>query len=139
MSLPSSSPQMASDLSSQRGRLADDACERATKGIEEFKQQITALARIEEEFRAQLLSEGELSLATLRVLLHIYTTEKMGHHDVGVMSRRLKMKRQALQFHLDRLGERGLAESARESHRLGHIYWALTPQGRQFVVERKLA
>jgi DNA-binding MarR family transcriptional regulator len=139
MSLLSNSPEVVSGFGAQRGKPVDDACERATKGIEEFKQQITVLARIEEEFRAQLLSEGELSLATLRVLLHIYATEKMGHRDVGVMSKRLKMERRALQYHLDRLRERGLAESGHESHRLGHFYWSLTPQGRQYVVERKLA
>jgi DNA-binding MarR family transcriptional regulator len=139
MSLLSNSPELVSASSAQQGKIAEDACERATKGIEEFKHRITALERDEEHLRAQLLSEGELSVATLRVLLHLDITEKIGHRDAGVMSRRMKMERRALQHHLDRLRERGLAESGRESHRLGHIYWSLTPQGRQYLVECKLA
>jgi DNA-binding MarR family transcriptional regulator len=135
----SGSPEAGSVLSTQHAKLAEDACERATKGIEEFKQRITALERDEEHLRAQLLSEVELSVAALRVLLHIYNTEKMGHRDIGVMSKRLKMERQALQTHLDRLRERSLADSEHESHRLGHIYWTLTPEGREYVVERKMA
>ena len=55
------------------------------------------------------------------------------------MARKLNMERHALLYHLDGLHARGLAESGRENHRLGHIYWALTPRGCQYVVDHKLA
>ena len=143
MSLIADAPKEApvSMMQPERFKPVDDACERAMKDIEGFKQQITALKREEEHLRAQHLSEPNdaLSLAPLRVLVHLFSTKNWGHRDVGVMARKLNMERHVLLYHLDGLHARGLAESGRENHRLGHIYWALTPRGCQYVVDHKLA
>jgi DNA-binding MarR family transcriptional regulator len=143
MSLIADAPKEApvSMMQPERFKPADDACERAMKDIEGFKQQITALKREEEQLGGHLLPESTnaLSFATLRILVHLFSTKNWGHRDVGVMARKLNMERHALLYHLDGLHARGLAESGRENHRLGHIYWALTPRGCQYVVDHKLA
>ena len=48
------------------------------------------------------------------------------------------MDRGVLEYHLDRLNEAGLAETTGGNYLHGHIYWGLTPKGRQYVVERNL-
>jgi DNA-binding HxlR family transcriptional regulator len=50
----------------------------------------------------------------------------------------LNMERGVLQYHLDRLDAAGLAHVTGSNYVDEHTYWGLTPQGRQYVVERKL-
>jgi DNA-binding MarR family transcriptional regulator len=139
MGLLPNAPEEIPVSSVQHPQSAVGACERAIKDIEQFKQHIAALEGVQSEVRAQAALESDLSLEALRVLVHMYITENARHRDVGVMARKLKMGREALQGHLGQLCERGLAESGHGSHRLGHLYWELTPQGRQYVVRRRLA
>jgi DNA-binding MarR family transcriptional regulator len=141
----------------QRPKPAEGACEQAIRDIEQFKQHIAALERVDGELRAkfdqesesslqtdgeqsaQPDQESEWSLQTLRILVHMYITESVGQRNVGVIARKFKMGRATLQSHLDRLHQHGLAESGQASHRLGHMYWGVTPEGRKFVADRKLA
>jgi DNA-binding MarR family transcriptional regulator len=141
MSLLAEQPIVASVSAAPRAERAEDACDRATRDIDAFKQQIANLKHLQEQFCAQILAESDdsLSYATRRVLLHMFLTETRGQRDVGVMARRLKIDRQVLQGHLDRLQASRLAESERENHRLGHLYWALTERGRQHILDHQLA
>jgi len=119
---------------------AGDACECAIKAIEDFKQYIAALERERQRRHAQRLaaSRDPSSRTTRRVLGHLFSMDDARHRDVAIMARDLQIERRALHQHLQQLQDSGLAESRRESHRLGHHYWALTPRGCQFVVEHKL-
>jgi DNA-binding MarR family transcriptional regulator len=157
MGLVASSREEVPVSSAQNPKSAEGACERAIKDIEQFKQHVAALERVDAELRAKFDQEDELSLQTdgepraqpdqesewslqtLRILVHMYITENVGQRNVGVMARKFKMGRATLQSHLDRLHQHGLAESGQASHRLGHMYWGVTPEGRKFIAERKLA
>ena len=126
--------------STERTKPSEDTYERAIRDLHAFKQQITALERVQQDLRAQIASTSEKpSYDALRVLVHLFQTEAMGHRDVGVIARKLGLARSAVQDHLDRLRALGLAESALAHYRLGQMYWGLTPQGRQYVVEHKLS
>src|SRR5215467_16381740 len=124
----------------KRTEPTEDTYERAIRDLHAFKQQITALERVQQHLRAQIASTSEKpGYDALRVLVHMFQTDAMGHRDVGVIARRLGLARSAVQTHLDRLHALGLAESALANFRLRHTYWGLTPQGRQYIVEHKLA
>jgi predicted ArsR family transcriptional regulator len=58
--------------------------------------------------------------------------------DVGAMAEKLRFERNVLQCHLDRLQETGLVETTGGNYLHGHVYWALIPEGRRYVVESKL-
>jgi DNA-binding MarR family transcriptional regulator len=118
-----------------------DACDRAIRDIEAFKQQIDHLKRLQDDFCTQIHVEAEdaLSRVTLRVLVHLSSTQSIAQRDVGVMARKLCMERRLLQQHLVRLRASGLAESDHGTHRLGHLFWTLTPRGRQYVLDHQLA
>ena len=79
MSLIADAPKEApvSMMQPERSKPMDDACERAMKDIEGFKQQITVLKREEEQLGGQLLPESTdaLSFATLRILVHLFSTK----------------------------------------------------------------
>ena len=61
----------------------------------------------------------------------------MMERDVGALAAVLKMEKGVVQYHLDRLDEAGCAESTGANYLHGHVYWALTPEGRRRVVESK--
>jgi hypothetical protein len=81
-------------------------------------------------------AEGELSVETGVVLLHMFKTEFDGRN-VEEMARRLSMQRGILEYHLDRLRDADFAQCTGLGGD-GEIYWAVTPAGRRYVVERKL-
>ena len=123
----------------ERTKPTEDTYERAIRDLHAFKQQITALERVQQHLRAQIASTSEKpGYDALRVLVHMFQTDAMGHRDVGVIARKLGMARSAVQDQLERLQALGLAESALANYRLRQTYWGLTPQGRQYVVEHKL-
>lgn len=82
--------------------------------------------------------ETNLSDNTARVLVHMFRTQSRDDRDVGTMARALNTERSVLEYHLDRLAEFALAETAGANYLHGHVYWALTAEGRQHVVERGL-
>ena len=130
-----------SGASNEHTKPTEEAYQRTLHDLEQFKQRISALELEQECLRAQISSgaHADLCVDTLRVLLHMFLTQTAGHRDVGVMARKIRMERRILQTHLDRLRDDGLAESGHGSHRLGHMYWTLTPRGQRYVVDRKLA
>jgi DNA-binding MarR family transcriptional regulator len=123
----------------ERVALADQKYEAAMRDVEELKRKVAALERENAELRAQIpeTKDGALNADTIRVLVHMFKSE-MDDRDVGAIGKTLGMEKSVVKYHLDRLYEAGLAESAGGNYRLGHIYWALTPEGRRHVVERKL-
>jgi hypothetical protein len=80
--------------------------------------------------------ETTLNDDTVRVLIHIFRTRRLEDRDVGAMARALNLERGVLEYHPDRLADAELAETAGGNYLHGHVYWALTPKGRQHVVER---
>jgi DNA-binding MarR family transcriptional regulator len=91
----------------------------------------------EERFIRPVASRRETTLNddTVRVLIHIFRTPRLEDRDVGAISRALNLERSMLEYHLDRLADAELAETAGGNYLHGHVYWALTPKGRQHVVE----
>ncbi|MGA9195106.1 MAG: hypothetical protein WB037_08455 [Pseudolabrys sp.] len=123
----------------ERVALAEDKFERASKEIDGYRQRIAALERENEELRAQIPSgPPNIDADTDRVLVTIFRAEDMEDRDIGIMARKLSMERGILQYHLDRLKEAGLADVTGGNYLHGHVYWGLTPKGRQHVVEGKL-
>ena len=124
----------------ERVALAEQQYERATQEISSYQEQIAALKRENEALRARLPAEPTeaLSADTTRLLVCLFKAPDLDHREVGVMARQLGLEGNVLQYHLDRLDERKLAEMASFDPDLGHVYWALTPEGRRYVVERKL-
>jgi hypothetical protein len=93
----------------------------------------------EEKFhRPDVQVEGELSDAATRVLVHLFTTHERQQREVGAMASKLALDRGVLEYHLDQLNEAKFAERAAINYRFGHVYWAITSEGRKYVVERKL-
>jgi DNA-binding MarR family transcriptional regulator len=82
--------------------------------------------------------KADLDSDTARVLVLMFKTEDLEQRDVGAMARQLNMDRSVFVYHLDRLFDRGFAESIGGNYRSGHIYWATTRNGRRYVMERGL-
>jgi DNA-binding transcriptional ArsR family regulator len=128
-----------SSVLKERVALAEEKYDGAMKEIEGYKQKVTSLERENENLRAQIpKSDGTLSDDTARVLVHLFKAATQVDRDVGVMSRQLTLEQGVLKYHLDRLKEGGLADIVGGNYVHGHTYWALSPKGRQYVVERKL-
>ena len=124
----------------ERVALAEEKYERATKESEGYKQRIAALEHEIEILRALVPSQsaGELGADTTRVLVYFFKAPQVEQRDVGNAARAMNMERNVLQYHLDRLKDAGLAQSAGGNYLHGHSYWALTSDGRRHVVENKL-
>jgi DNA-binding transcriptional ArsR family regulator len=92
----------------------------------------------EEKFVRPTPPQRETSLGeeTVRVLLHMFRTPRLEDRDVGAIARALNLERGVLEYHLDRLADAKLAETAGGNYLHGHVYWALTSKGRQHAVER---
>ena len=129
-----------SSVLKERVALAEEKYERAIREIEDFKRQIAVLESENANLRSQIPHEPEIALGvdTTRVLVHLFRAKEMHDRDVGNMARALEMERGVLQYHLDRLHEAKLADVTGGNYLHGHTYWALTPEGRRYVVERKL-
>ena len=124
----------------ERVALADQKYEAVLREVEELKRKIVALEHENAELRAQiqLRNEKPLSDDAARVLVQVFRAKRQEERDVGAMATALQMERGVVQYHLDRLYEVGLTESAGGNYLHGHAYWALTPEGRRRVVEGKL-
>jgi ActR/RegA family two-component response regulator len=105
---------------------------------EGLKQRIAVLEKDNAALRAQIPDKQEMSGDTVRVLLHLFKTDEMDDRDVGVMARAMNMERSVLAYHLERLADNSLAENTGFNTLSGAVHWALTSQGRRYVVERKL-
>ncbi len=73
-----------------------------------------------------------------RVLVHLFRTEEKGDRDVETMATKLAMERNVLRYHLDQLKGASLADMESGKYLYGHIYWALTAEGRKHVIEGRL-
>jgi hypothetical protein len=94
----------------------------------------------EEKFVHPTTPDRQTSLNedTSRVLVHMFRTQRHEDRDVGAMAGALELERSVLEYHLDRLADAKLAETAGWNYLHGHVYWALTPEGRQHVIEHGL-
>lgn len=82
--------------------------------------------------------QNDLEYDTKRVLVHMFRAADLEDRDVGTMAMRLGLEKGVMEYHLDRLLEAGLADISGSHPDLGHIYWYVMPEGRRYVVERKL-
>jgi hypothetical protein len=62
----------------------------------------------------------------------------MEARDVGVMASILQLEEGMLEYHLVILDEAKLAENTGFNYLDGGVFWAITPQGRRYVVEHNL-
>jgi hypothetical protein len=124
----------------ERVKLAEDRFAAANREVESLKQRISVLEKENAELRGQIPHGAEVSLSadTGRVLVQLFRARESEDSDVGVMSHALGMERSVVQFHLDQLQELNLADVTGSNFMHGHVYWALTPAGRKYAVERKL-
>lgn len=83
--------------------------------------------------------DANLKADTVRVLVHLFGTINQAGRNVGAIATALNLQRSVLEYHLDRLAEANLAEFDDFNSMLGHVCWALTAEGRRYVVERGLA
>jgi DNA-binding MarR family transcriptional regulator len=121
----------------------NDALSNAAKALDRAVCQALAKAGHpvrEEKFVRPIAPHRETSLNedTARVLVHMFRTQRHEDRDVGAMAGVLELERSVLEYHLDRLADAKLAETAGGNYLHGHVYWALTPKGRQHVVEHGL-
>jgi hypothetical protein len=128
-----------SSVLKERVALAEEKYESAVKEIEGYKQRIAALERENENLRAQVPKSGDaVSEDTVRVLVHLFKTAPTEARDVGAMSKELALNDGLLTYHLERLEGLGLAKLTGRNYLEDHVYWGITPDGRRYVVEKKL-
>jgi hypothetical protein len=122
----------------ERVALADQKYERAREEIEGYKKRIAALECEVETLRAQVPADSPSALDSEaeRALVHLFRATEIDARDAGYMARTLGIEQGVLRFHLDRLADAGFAgvSGARD----GHVYWMIKPDGRRYVMERKL-
>jgi hypothetical protein len=72
------------------------------------------------------------------ILVYMFNHDDQYLRDISAMAGNLRMKEGKLKYYLDRLDAQGLATCTGGNLLHGHVYWALTSQGRAYVVERDL-
>jgi DNA-binding MarR family transcriptional regulator len=88
--------------------------------------------------RPKLAKIGRVEDDRVRVLVQLFTADEVDDQDAGTMAGALGMKQGVVQHHLEHLQQAEYANEKGTNYAYGHVYWALTPKGRQHVVERKL-
>jgi hypothetical protein len=71
-------------------------------------------------------------------MVQLFRAPDIEDRDVGLMASAMGLERGIVQYHLDCLAEAEMAETTGGNYLHGHVYWALTPKGRRYVVEQKL-
>lgn len=124
----------------ERIALAEDKQVRAEEKILELNARILQLEQENGQLRSQLAptSRPDLPPDTAKVLVHLFRAESDEARDVQHIAVSLRMESGVAKYHLDRLAEQKLADTTGLNYVSGHVYWALTPKGRQVVVERRL-
>lgn len=122
----------------ERVALAEEKYERALKELEELRRRNAALETDNASLREQIPRVHRIDPDTGRVLMHLFKAREIEDRDIGNTARALGLERGVVEYHLDRLHERGMAESTGGNYLHGHVYWALTPDGRRYAVEAKL-
>jgi DNA-binding transcriptional ArsR family regulator len=124
----------------ERVQLAAERLAVATEQNEVLKQRIKVLEKENDDLRASIPQQTAelISDDTRRVLVHLFRTTILEDRDVGTMARALGMEISILKYHLDRLNENNFAACTGGNYVDGHVYWALSPEGRRYAVERKL-
>jgi DNA-binding MarR family transcriptional regulator len=125
----------------ERVALAEEKYQRAIHENESYKQRVVAIERENEDLRARILAgrtSGGLRDDTGRVLAHLFKAEAREDRDIESTAKKLAMEQNVLRYHLDQLERAGLVDMESSKYVHGHVYWALTPEGRKYVVEGKL-
>ena len=130
----------------ERVAFADQKYTKAVEDLEACQRRVAELEQENRTLRTQIpppaTTKGELGEETRRVLVHLFKTEDVEDleaRDVGNMAIVLGMERSVMLYHLDCLHDAKLAKNTGAHPDLGHSYWALTPEGRRYVMERGLA
>jgi DNA-binding transcriptional ArsR family regulator len=123
----------------ERVALAEQKYGVAIKENDALKQRVHALENENTALKGQIPNKQNSGLAedTARALAYLFRAEG-DECDVGVMARALEMDKGVIKYHLDLLDEAGFATCTGFNSISGHVYWALTSDGRRHAVERKL-
>lgn len=74
-----------------------------------------------------------------RILVYLFQNHgNDAYCAVRPMCQNFEMNEGMLQYHLDELNASGLAQCTGGNYMDGSVYWAVTEQGRRFVVQNKL-
>jgi DNA-binding transcriptional ArsR family regulator len=80
--------------------------------------------------------QDDLGQDTRRVLVRLFEADEVDDRSEAAIAATLAMKQSFVRYHLDRLREANFATlSSSDSE---HNYWAIKPEGRRYVVERRL-
>ncbi len=106
-----------------------------------LQERVAELESENAQLRAQLPEKpaGALGDETKAVAVYLFRHSALEQRDIGVMGNRLNQEPGVLQYHLERLEERELAQCAGGNYMSGEEYWELTPEGRRCVIENGLA
>ena len=123
----------------ERVALAEQRYDGAMSENAALKERVRALEAENASLHAQIPKQHDSGLAqdTMRVLAHLFRAEGDAR-DVGMMAQMLQMEKGMVKYHLDELANADLAACTGGNHGTGHVYWALTPVGRKFAVQKKL-
>jgi hypothetical protein len=102
-----------------------------------------ALAKLEHPVRVETFQRprpdprrDDLSEDTRRVLVHLFRAVEHDDRSETAMASALAIEIGMLRYHLDRLAAANYVD--RVSSRYGERYWSIKPDGRQYVVDRRL-
>lgn len=123
----------------ERVALEEQKYDQAVEEAQELRQRVAGLEREVADLRSLLPATpaGDLNDDTRRVLVLLFQAEDRDMHAEG-LAQNLQLDRGVVQYHLDGLNARGLAEHAGSNYLDVDIYWKLTPEGRRYVVENGL-
>jgi hypothetical protein len=104
-----------------------------------LKRRVADLERENAELRAQIPARpaNNLGADTARVLAHLFKVAELGDRHVRPMAQALEMERGMLQYHLERLDDKGLAVET-GAFQYDDVCWGITPEGRRYAVENGL-
>lgn len=122
----------------ERVALAEQKYEIVLRENAELKEQLRVLRSESATIRGLLPKQehGSLQEDTARVLCHLFRAENDAR-DVGITAQMLQMEKGLVKYHLDELKRMGMADCVGGNYVDGHVYWALTPAGRKYAVEKK--
>ena len=114
--------------------------ERYARELENCRQRVAAVERENEALRAKIQTGPASGLKgdRARVLVHLFLPDPKENQDAEAIATTLGMERNVVQYHLEQLKKAGFVDMVSGKYLHGPVYWAITPEGREQVVEGQL-
>jgi DNA-binding MarR family transcriptional regulator len=113
------------------------ALEEARKRVHD--QQSNRVSELASQPKAVDHSTSEvLSPELCNLMVYLFTHDDEFDRDVGKIAKSFSVEPAMARYHLDRLSNKSLVVITGGNYALGHTYYALTEQGRAYVVENNL-